>query len=71
VNQQVERYIFSDNMLNNIKNIVKISLLVSIALGQYDYDLIDLNSSSDTYEDTVGVSFFEGKITLNYFGHFS
>tara|TARA_B110000014_G_C20116272_1_gene589660 strand:+ start:2222 stop:2398 length:177 start_codon:yes stop_codon:yes gene_type:complete len=58
-------------MINNIKNNVKIVLLISIALGQYDYSLIDLNPSSDTYENTVGVSYFEGKITLNYFGHFT
>ena len=39
--------------------------------GQYDYNLEDLNSSSDYYEDNVGTSYFSGQVTIHYFGHYN
>ncbi len=39
--------------------------------GQYDYSLIDINPSSESYGDTVGTSFFENKVTIHYFGAFT
>tara|TARA_Y100001970_G_scaffold235700_1_gene294876 strand:+ start:170 stop:379 length:210 start_codon:yes stop_codon:yes gene_type:complete len=36
----------------------------------FDYLLEDINSSSQSYGNKVGPSYFEDKITLNYFGHF-
>ena len=39
--------------------------------GQYDYSLIDINPSSESYGDTVGTSFFEDKVTIHYFGAFT
>ena len=44
--------------------------LVSIGFSQYDYSLEDLNSSSNYYQDNVGTSFFENKVTLHYFGYY-
>ena len=42
----------------------------SMVFCQGDYSLEDINPSSDYYGDNVGTSYFEGKITLHYFGHF-
>jgi hypothetical protein len=30
-----------------------------------------LNSSSEYYQQDVGTSFFEGEVTLHYFGHYN
>jgi len=51
----------------------KIIVLFSavILIGQYDYSLEDINSTSEYYGTNVGTSAFEGNITLHYFGHFS
>ena len=46
-------------------------LLSSLLLAQYDYSLVDINPTSDTYEDSVGTSYFEETITLHYFGYFT
>ena len=43
----------------------------SILSAQNDFSLEDLNPTSDYYGNNVGTSFFEGKITLNYFGYFT
>jgi len=39
--------------------------------GQYDYNLEDLNASSDYYEDSLGTSYFSGQVTIHYFGHYN
>ena len=39
--------------------------------GQYDYSLEDINPTSEYYGNNIGTSFFEGNITLHYFGHFN
>ena len=46
-------------------------LCVSFVLGQYDYSLEDINSSSEYYEQDVGTSYFPGQVTLHYFGHYN
>ena len=43
----------------------------TIILSQNDFSLEDLNPTSDHYGDNIGTSFFEGKVTLNYFGYFT
>ena len=43
----------------------------SILIAQNDFSLEDLNPTSDYYGDNIGTSFFEGKVTLNYFVYFS
>ena len=43
----------------------------SFLIGQNDYSLEDINPTSDYYGENVGTSFFEGKVTLNYFGYFT
>jgi len=48
-----------------------ISVMVSALIGQYDYSLEDINPSSEYYGTNVGTSFFEGKVTLHYFGHYN
>ena len=45
-------------------------IFLTIVFGQGDYSLEDINPSSDYYGVNVGTSYFEGKITLHYFGHF-
>ena len=35
----------------------------------YDYSLIDLNSTSETFGDIISPGYFENHITLHYFGH--
>ena len=37
----------------------------------YDYSLEDVNSSSDSFGQNIGPSFFDGQVTLHYFGHFN
>ena len=37
----------------------------------YDYSLEDVNSSSDFFGQNIGPSFFDGQVTLHYFGHFN
>ena len=44
---------------------------VSFALGQYDYSLEDINSSSNFYQQNVGTSYFPDQVTLHYFGHYN
>ena len=54
------------------KNRIIISaLLSSIAFGDYDYALEDINSSSAYYQQNVGTSYFPNQITLHYFGHYN
>ena len=50
---------------------IAILFVCSMVVGQNDYSLEDINPSSDYYGNNVGTSFFEGKITINYFGYFS
>ena len=45
--------------------------IVSVVLGQYDYSLEDINPTSENYGVNVGTSFFENKITIHFFGHFT
>ena len=56
-------------MFNN--HIILSTLLFSLVFGQYDYSLEDLNPSSEYYQQDVGTSFFEGEVTLHYFGHYN
>ncbi|GIR56912.1 MAG: hypothetical protein CM15mP64_3240 [Candidatus Neomarinimicrobiota bacterium] len=51
--------------------ILPLLFIFSILSAQYDFSLEDLNPNSDYYGDNVGTSFFEGKITINYFGYFT
>ena len=46
-------------------------LCVSFVLGQNDYSLEDINSSSDYYGQDVGTSYFPDQVTLHYFGHYN
>ena len=52
-------------------NKLSILLIISAAMGQYDYSLEDPNPSSEYYGNNVGTTFFGGKITMHYFGHFT
>ena len=51
--------------------ILSLLFFFSILSAQYDFSLEDLNPNSDYYGNNVGPSFFEGKITINYFGYFT
>ena len=52
------------------KNYVLISLLsVSFVLGQNNYNLEDINSTSDTYGTNISPESYTGQVTLHYFGH--
>ncbi len=46
-------------------------LTFSIVFGQYDYNLEDLNSSSQFYGQEVGTSTFPEKVSVHYFGHYN
>ena len=46
-------------------------LCASFILGQNDYSLEDLNSSSSYFGLDVGTSYFSGEVTLHYFGHYN
>ncbi len=46
-------------------------LSLAFIFGQYDYNLEDLNPSSDYYQQSIGTSSFQNQVTLHYFGHYS
>ena len=51
------------------KNFIFISILVSFFFSQdYDYSLQDVNPNSSLNGTFIGPSYFEGKVTINYFG---
>ena len=50
---------------------LSIIFLFCFASAQYDYNLEDINSSSDTYGQQIGTSFFQDFVTLHYFGYFT
>ena len=50
--------------------IIKLFFTLAIVFGQYDYSLEDLNPSSENFGLNVGTSFYEGNITIHYFGNF-
>ena len=54
-----------------LRNFLITSLLFSLSFGEYDYSLEDINPSSDYVGQNVGTSFFEGEVTLHYFGHYN
>ena len=35
----------------------------------YDYSLLDVNESSDTFGKNIGPGFFENQVTVHYFGN--
>ena len=43
----------------------------ALAFGEYNYSLEDINSSSEDFGELVGTSYFEGQVTLHYFGHYN
>ena len=47
------------------------TLCFSLVFGQFDYNLEDLNSTSDYFEENVGTSYFPDNVTLHYFGHYN
>ena len=51
-------------------NIIICAFSICSLSAQNDYSLVDLNSSSDEYGESVGTSYFENHVTLHYFGHF-
>ena len=52
-------------------NIIFTLLSFSIAFSQYDYTLEDINFSSNSFGEEVGTSYFSGKVSLHYFGHYN
>tara|TARA_B100001769_G_C21898229_1_gene485138 strand:+ start:439 stop:600 length:162 start_codon:yes stop_codon:yes gene_type:complete len=48
-----------------------LAFLLVIGFAQYDYNLEDINSSSDYYGQNIGTSYFSNKVTIHYFGHFN
>ena len=53
------------------KNAIFTLLLFSSVFSQYDYNLEDLNSTSQFYGEEVGTSYFPGKVSVHYFGHYN
>ena len=35
----------------------------------YDYSFEDINASSSTFGKTISPGYFQGQVTLHYFGH--
>ena len=44
-------------------------LTLSIIFPQYSFSGEDINSSSSSFGQDVGPSFYPGSVTLYYFGH--
>ena len=52
-----------------MKKILNIIWLITLSYSQYDYNLTDINSTSDTYETNINPNSYTGQVTLHYFGH--
>ena len=52
-------------------NAILTLLLFSSVFSQYDYNLEDLNSTSQFYGQEIGTSYFPGKVSVHYFGHYN
>tara|TARA_Y100001970_G_C14103387_1_gene786733 strand:- start:911 stop:1072 length:162 start_codon:yes stop_codon:yes gene_type:complete len=48
-----------------------LAFCLTALFGQYDYNLEDINPSSDYYGQNIGTSYFSGQVTLHYFGHYN
>ena len=46
-----------------------IILFPILLFSQNDFGLEDLNNNSETYQQTVGPSFFPNNVCIIYFGH--
>jgi hypothetical protein len=63
------------NQINSKRRKMKKAILLSIVLlsvcysQAYDYSLVDINTSSSTYGETISPDYFQGQVTLHYFGH--
>jgi hypothetical protein len=58
--------------MKNFTNIFSFSLIfLTMLFADYDYSLEDINPSSEFYTQNVGTSYFEGQVTMHYFGHFN
>ena len=58
--------------MKNFLNFFSIFLVsTTILYANYNYSLIDNNSSSSTFEQLVGPDAFENQVTIHYFGHFN
>ena len=44
---------------------------LTFIFGQFDYNLEDLNSSSDFFGQNIGTSYFSNNVTIHYFGHYN
>ncbi len=51
-----------------IKQIVFFVFLSCLFSQNYDYSLQDVNPNSNLVGTSIGPSYFEGKVTINYFG---
>ena len=54
-----------------MKKLILLSIvLLSVCYSQsYDYSLEDINTSSSTYGEAISPDYFQGQVTLHYFGH--
>ena len=44
---------------------------LTLLFGQYDYELEDLNPTSEHYGGIIGTTYFSDQVTLHYFGHYN
>ena len=51
--------------------LTSVLFLFALSFAQYDYNLEDLNPSSEFFSQNVGTSLFSGSVTLHYFGHYN
>ena len=51
--------------------LISVLFLFSLSFAQYDYNLEDINTSSEYFGQNVGTSLFSGSVTLHYFGHYN
>tara|TARA_B100000315_G_scaffold234172_1_gene247961 strand:+ start:237 stop:407 length:171 start_codon:yes stop_codon:yes gene_type:complete len=49
--------------------IILSALVLTLVFGQYDYSLENINTSSSTFGETISPGYFQGQVTLHYFGH--
>ncbi|OUW60413.1 MAG: hypothetical protein CBD58_04710 [bacterium TMED198] len=58
-------------MLNLNMNKIFYAIIISLSFQiANDFSLYDLNSTSETYSENIGPSYFSDDVIFVYFGHF-
>jgi len=58
-------------MMKKIFYYLLIVISIGIIVAQNSYSLEDLNSTSTSFGNSIGPSYYADQVTLHYFGHYN